>query len=85
MNLAQFEHTDDGLAWIFQAIGWLIVHWPIGLLVLGMLWWIGLQVWPAKVCPRCEGAGFRKGLIGVRTCGRCDGGGLLRRWGARDD
>jgi hypothetical protein len=78
MNLAQFEHTDEGLAWMFDN--------PLALLAIGaVLWWVSLRIWPAKLCKRCKGSGYRSGLIGARVCGKCGGGGLVKRVGARDD
>lgn len=72
MNLAAFEHTGQGLAWLFAN--------PIALLViLAVFWFVSLQIWPKKKCPRCKAAGFRSGWIGVRECGRCGGSGLVPR------
>lgn len=72
MILAEFEHTDEGLAFLFNN--------PIVFVIIAaILWWVSLQIWPEKKCPRCKGTGYRNGLIGVRRCGMCTGSGLTPR------
>lgn len=59
----------------------------VGLLIVFVVaaWlYVSPRIWDTKPCPRCGGSGKKAGSDSSRwgLCGRCDGKGEVRRWGA---